>query len=559
MKSAYLYTRVSTDEQKRKGYSLLEQEDRLLKYCGYNDIEVRGIFREDYSAKNFNRPEWKSLVSTVKKGRPGEENNILFLKWDRFSRNIEYAYEMIGILRRHHTTAMAIDQPIDFSVPESAVMLAVYLSIPEAENTRKALNVASTIRRAKQMGRYPGRAPLGFVNLAALDGRKYIAARQPDAAIVAWAFGQLAKNSFTIEEVRRMAIAKGLKCSRSNFWQLLRNPVYCGFVSLPSEPEGRQLIKGLHQPLVSEELFYEVQDVICTKRKAKGKREELKSTFILKGYLDCPLCGQKLRASFSQGRKRKYPYYHCSGSCRARFRAEPINEGYIRKLEQLVLSNGATELFAIVLEDANTGIQKAKHLYERQRLLRQLEEEASVMSRARKLFISGILKFDDFSGIKREYLNASGALKKELDMANAKLARIDRLSQKGKRSIVKIFSGFRDLGLFDKKMIVDAIPPIGLDATGTISLCPNDTVSKILSPKYPSRLFGQPGQHSPKTGIAVLGITNFRDRKVSVGRAVSLLAKSGIQMDDCEAAVVLDFLYQIARTREWLGNDGKRR
>jgi site-specific DNA recombinase len=58
MNSAYLYVRVSTDEQKRKGYSLPEQEDRLLKYCDHNNIQVKGIFREDFSAKNFNRPEW---------------------------------------------------------------------------------------------------------------------------------------------------------------------------------------------------------------------------------------------------------------------------------------------------------------------------------------------------------------------------------------------------------------------------------------------------------------------------------------------------------------------
>lgn len=32
---------------------------------------------------------------------------------------------------------MAIEQPIDFSVPESAVMLALYLAVPEAENTRR--------------------------------------------------------------------------------------------------------------------------------------------------------------------------------------------------------------------------------------------------------------------------------------------------------------------------------------------------------------------------------------------------------------------------------------
>ncbi len=136
MKSAYLYIRVSTDEQKRKGYSLPEQEDRLIKYCEFNNIQVEGIYREDFSAKNFNRPEWKKLVSAIKRNASKKSSNILFVKWDRFSRNIEYAYEMIGILRKHHTTATAIDQPIDFDIPESSVMLAVYLSIPEAENMR---------------------------------------------------------------------------------------------------------------------------------------------------------------------------------------------------------------------------------------------------------------------------------------------------------------------------------------------------------------------------------------------------------------------------------------
>ncbi|MBL7706761.1 MAG: recombinase family protein [Taibaiella sp.] len=121
----------------RKGFSLLEQEDRLLKYCDCNNIEVNGIFREDYSAKNFNRPEWKKLIATIRSKSPKQENNILFIKWDRFSRNIEYAYEMIGLLRKYKTTAMAIDQPIDFSVPESTGMLAVYLSVP---NTKRRMN-----------------------------------------------------------------------------------------------------------------------------------------------------------------------------------------------------------------------------------------------------------------------------------------------------------------------------------------------------------------------------------------------------------------------------------
>lgn len=166
MKSAYLYVRVSTDEQKRKGYSLQEQEDRLLKYCEYNDIKVNGVFREDFSAKNFNRPEWIKLLAILKRGSTKESNHILFVKWDRFSRNVEFAYEMIGILRKYHTKALAIDQPVDFGIPESSLMHAVYLAIPQAENERRSLNTKSGIQRARQLGRYPNKVdiPLKLTN-----------------------------------------------------------------------------------------------------------------------------------------------------------------------------------------------------------------------------------------------------------------------------------------------------------------------------------------------------------------------------------------------------------
>lgn len=40
----YLYVRVSTDEQKRKGYSLVEKDDRLIKHCEMHGIEIKGIY-----------------------------------------------------------------------------------------------------------------------------------------------------------------------------------------------------------------------------------------------------------------------------------------------------------------------------------------------------------------------------------------------------------------------------------------------------------------------------------------------------------------------------------
>ncbi|MGB6093342.1 MAG: PTS sugar transporter subunit IIBC [Moheibacter sp.] len=40
---------------------------------------------------------------------------------------------------------------------------------------------------------------------------------------------------------------------------------------------------------------------------------------------------------------------------------------------------------------------------------------------------------------------------------------------------------------------------------------------------------------------------NFIDKKVSVKQAITILAKNGIQVDDEETAVILDFLYFMAK------------
>lgn len=485
MKTAYLYIRVSTDEQKRRGYSLPEQEDRLLKYCEFNNIEVKGIFREDYSAKTFNRPEWKKLITVIKSRSSKDDKSILFIKWDRFSRNIENAYEMIGMLRKHKTTAMAIDQPIDFSVPESTVMLAVYLSVPEAENSRRAMNTANGIRRAKLMGRYPGKAPMGFMNLTTVNGKKVIVPKQPEADMIKWVFHQLAKNIYRLEAIRKMANEKGLKCSRSYFHKFIRNPAYCGLIPIKHNSQEQQLVQGIHDPLISETLFHEVQNIISTKRRTIRKTDNLKATFYLTGFLTCPLCSRKLLGSFSQGRQKRYPYYHCRGKCKTRISASLLNDSYEQELQKLVLSDKAVDLFNCVLEDWNTSTQKTEYLQERRQVEKKLKEQELFFSQARKLFVSSVLNLDDYKEIKKEYLINSKGLRGELEDINVKLMRIDKQRQQVGQPIVNILHGFSEMDATDKKHLVALIPPIKVDChTKTVTLEISRALSRILIPVY---------------------------------------------------------------------------
>lgn len=43
------------------------------------------------------------------------------------------------------------------------------------------------------------------------------------------------------------------------------------------------------------------------------------------------------------------------------------------------------------------------------------------------------------------------------------------------------------------------------------------------------------------------GSSSFTDRKISLKRAISILAKNNIEVNDKEAGIILDFLYLVAR------------
>src|SRR5690606_17232360 len=142
MRKADLYIRVSTDEQADKGYSQRDQEDRLRRYCELKGIPVRDVYIEDHPAKSFKRLEWQKYLSKLRKTKNNKAGSIiLFTKWDRFSRNAGDAYQMINQLRTHGVEPVAIEQPLDLTIPENKIMLAFYLASPEVENDRRALNV----------------------------------------------------------------------------------------------------------------------------------------------------------------------------------------------------------------------------------------------------------------------------------------------------------------------------------------------------------------------------------------------------------------------------------
>jgi site-specific DNA recombinase len=455
---ADLYIRVSTDEQADKGYSQRNQEEMLRKYCINNKIEIRNVVYEDHSAKSFNRPRWKELIQSLKK-RKNSVNLVLFTKWDRFSRNAGDAYQMINVLRRLGVEPQAIEQPLDLEIPENKMMLAFYLAAPEVENDRRALNVFYGMRRAKKEGRYMGLAPVAYVNKSDEYGKKYIAPKEPDAEILKWAFNEVNKGVFNTEQVWKQARTKGLKCSKNAFWQVLRNPLYCGKLFVPPfKDEEGYFVKAQHKPIISESLFNEVQDTLDGRGRNYRTKVETVDEFPFRGFLVCPECEKLLTASKSKGRYRYYAYYHCKGGCKHRTNAGKVNDAIQADLLRFIPEIQDKKLYQeIVTKDYLEQTREVQT--EKKEILNQIKDYESRLSHVRELLATREIDASDYREMKTEYGAKISALELQLTKFNHDIDNVQTLIEQGLTKIKEIGTSVKNGNLSEVRKDIGSIYP----------------------------------------------------------------------------------------------------
>ncbi len=467
MTIADLYIRVSTDEQADKGYSQRDQEEKLRAYCARNAIIIDRVIFEDHSAKSFDRPEWKKYMQSFKRSRGyREERLLLFTKWDRFSRNTAEAYGMITFLNKNNILPQAIEQLLDVNVPESKVLLAIYLSTPEVENERRAINVMNGMRRAIREGRLMGVAPYGYVNKCSEDGRKYIAIKEPEASNIIWAFKEVAKGHMPSEQVRvAMNRRDGKKISKNAFMEALRNVAYYGSVLLRAyKNEEEKIVKGKHEPLISEELFLKVQHILKKKGtkdlRLPGGRIINEERYPLRGILLCPKCGKNLTGSSSKGKTKHYYYYHCSSICGFRQHSEIVNELFQKELSKYEFPSGIAKILQDIIikntksTSVNMGDEKAL-------LRKKVNDINERISKARDMFLSDKIDEDDFKDIKERYKTELAELEYKLSVlvASEKEDDIAGKITKALNIVTNLSERYKNASTADKRALVSLIYP----------------------------------------------------------------------------------------------------
>ncbi|MEN9928328.1 MAG: hypothetical protein RLZZ231_249, partial [Bacteroidota bacterium] len=427
-----------------------------LNYCKANDLNVLEIYREDYSAKTFKRPVFSKLLEYCKKNKK-EVHQLIFIKWDRFSRNTSESYQMIEIFDRLSIQVNAIEQPLDLTIPEQGLMLAVYLSIPQVENHRRSLNVISGMRRAFKEGRYVGSSPKGYDN-GKDSSNKPILIPNDDAKYVQEAFELLATGLYNQAEVLKKLKLKGFNVGKTSFSNLIKNPIYYGGVFIKAYKDEKEcIVDGIHEPIITKALFTKVQNILTGRRKKHHViHKKINETFPLKGFLLCPECNAPLTGSTSKGRSKHYSYYHCISPCKGRYQLEDVNLWINDYLKSISFTPTVKKLFEEMVIDGLSAEKDKKMLgpkhYEK---LKQIEVK---MERLQDLYVDGEMDKKEYEVAKERYKVIYDELKK-LEIAVIDEKEILELYKKAINKMEDIDNQFIESDIDGKRRIIGSIFP----------------------------------------------------------------------------------------------------
>ena len=459
MKKVTIMCRVSSDEQ-AKGYSLDDQLEKLTNYCNRRNYEIVHTIKEDHSAKSFDRPAWKQWMEKIKTGKV-HCDEILVTSWDRFSRDLTGALNMIDYLRKRNITPQSIEQPIDYNIPENLFMLAIYLANPDVDNRRRSIKVKGGIRQGLKQGRWPRRPVYGFMSSKNEDGTHIIVHHPEKAPIVREIFEEVVKGT-SQKEVREYLKEKEIFVSRNNMHKILKNVLYMGKIIVPaSENEPKTMIQGIHEPIVTESLFYQVQQILSGNRKSRGKfvpkYAKLRDDFHLRGILNCYNCGNTMTASYSKGKLgKRYGYYHCNHCKGQRVSSIKVHEAFDELLISLEIDSSLHELYTAILEEQLQGSEK-ENKSEIKKIQKQLDLITERLQKSQDLMLDGKLDPEEYVEIKARYSVQQKELKSKIEGFKSTSKELIHLTKTGLNLLVDLSQTYYRATIQLKQKIVSSI------------------------------------------------------------------------------------------------------
>jgi site-specific DNA recombinase len=239
---------------------------------------------------------------------------------------------------------------------------------------------------------------------------------------------------------------------------VIRNPVYCGKIYVGKfKEEESKWVKGQHEGLITESLFYQVQDTLDGKKRIYVTKKRTQD-FPMRGFLICPSCGKLLTGSSSQGRSKKYFYYHCILPCKARFQTDFTHDLFTKELKKFIPRPGMMEVYGEVIARLYHSQNKGQR-EDLKSIRLELEQLNTRLVKARNRLIDDELDATDYKAVKAECDNRISQLESRLFSAGSSETHIEALLAKALENLSHLEQLWEDASAERKRLIIGSIFP----------------------------------------------------------------------------------------------------
>ena len=258
-----LYTRVSTEDQAREGFSLDAQLERLRLYAKAQAWDIAGEYvDEGHSGRTTKRPQYTRMMAERAKW-----DTLLVLKMDRIHRNSRNFMAMMDQLVKESKGFASVTESLDTGTAMGRFVMDIIQRIAQLESEQ----IGERVYWGMAQKASEGAGILGFQH--PYGYRIENGVLQPvdeEADVVRMLFQRAAEglspHAIAAELEKGGAPTKhGGKWARQTVRKILQNPVYCGFLKWKEN-----IYANGHAPIVERDVWEKAQQALWKRR---GKRD----------------------------------------------------------------------------------------------------------------------------------------------------------------------------------------------------------------------------------------------------------------------------------------------
>lgn len=413
-----IYARFSSDRQTEQ--SIEGQLKVCREFANANNYNVVGEYIDRaLSGKSDNRPEFLRMIfDSNSKSFQG----VLVYQLDRFSRNRYDSAIYKAKLKMNNVRVISARENITDDASGVLVegvleSMAEYFSIELSQKVKRGM--AINAEKGLSNG---GKIPFGYKSV-----NKHLAIDEEKAPYVKTIFQMYANGSRIIDiadylNKRGIKTSSGREFNNSSLHSLLKNKKYIGIYKY-SDIE----IPDAVPRLISDELFYEVADVLAKNKQYAG-RSKAKVEYLLTTKLFCGHCKSMMVGySGSSQTGKVYNYYTCNKS-----RKKMCNKKIVRKdfIEDLVIQKCIEVLtddnIEIIAKEVDSESKKAK---ENNMVINQIKRQIKKNEKERANLMDS-LKHCEYDEVRNEIFEEIHKLKE----VHANLE--TELAEESKRQVV---------------------------------------------------------------------------------------------------------------------------